>query len=49
LKSGNIILMHPKAQTVEALPQICEIIKSKELTAITVSEIVGNYGKINNV
>ncbi len=49
LKSGNIILMHPKAQTVEALPQICEIIKSKELTAITVSEILGNYGKINNV
>ena len=49
LKSGNIILMHPKQHTVKALSQICEIIKNKGLTAITVSQNVGNYGKVNNV
>ena len=36
--SGDIILMHPKAHTLEALPKIIESIQSQNLKFLTVSE-----------
>ena len=38
VKSGDLILMHPKQHTLEALPQIIEDIKGKNLKFLTVSE-----------
>ena len=36
--SGDLILMHPKPHTLEALPKIIESIKSKNLNFLTVSK-----------
>lgn len=41
LKAGEIILMHPKAQTVKALPEILNYIREHGLTAVTVSQNIG--------
>lgn len=41
LKSGEIILMHPKEQTVKALPTILNYIREHGLTAVTVSQNLG--------
>ena len=41
LKAGEIILMHPKKQTVNALPQILSYIRDSGLKAVTVSENLG--------
>ncbi len=41
LKAGEIILMHPKEQTVKALPQILSYIRDRGLKAVTVSENLG--------
>lgn len=41
LKAGEIILMHPKAQTVKALPQILNYIRESGLKAVTVSQNIG--------
>lgn len=41
LKAGDIILMHPKEHTVEALPQIITYIRDSGLKALTVSENLG--------
>lgn len=41
LKTGEIILMHPKAQTVEALPKILNYIGEHGLSAVTVSQNLG--------
>ncbi len=38
IKSGDLILMHPKDHTFQALPKIIENIKSKNLNFLTVSE-----------
>lgn len=40
LKSGDIILMHPTDATVAALPRILEYIKSQNLVADTVSNVI---------
>ena len=39
--AGDLILMHPKTQTLAALPQIIEAYLSKGLELLTVSEIIG--------
>ncbi len=41
LKPGEIILMHPKAQTVQALPQILKYLGEHGLKAVTVSQNIG--------
>lgn len=41
LTSGDFVLMHPTAHTLEALPSILAEIKEKNLTAVTVSECLG--------
>ncbi len=41
LKPGEIILMHPKEQTVEALPEILNYLGEHGLKAVTVSENIG--------
>lgn len=41
LKAGEIILMHPKEQTVKALPTILNYIRENSLTAVTVSQNLG--------
>lgn len=38
---GDIVLMHPKKHTLDALPKILEYYHSKGLTATTVSECIG--------
>ena len=38
--SGDLILMHPKPQTVSALPQIIEAYLAKGLSLLTVSEVI---------
>ena len=38
--SGDLILMHPKPQTVSALPQIVEAYLAKGLSLLTVSEVI---------
>ncbi len=38
LTNGDIVLMHPKEHTLNALPEILEYVKSANLTAVTVSE-----------
>lgn len=40
LKAGDIILMHPTDATVAALPRILEYIKSQNLVADTVSNVI---------
>ena len=40
LKAGDIILMHPTDATVTALPKILEYIKSQNLVADTVSNVI---------
>lgn len=41
LHGGTIILMHPKAHTLKALPQIIETIQEKGYTLTTVSNMLG--------
>ena len=41
LKSGEIILMHPKEQTVKALPDILKYIGENGLKTVTVSQNIG--------
>ena len=41
LKAGEIILLHPKAQTVKALPEILNYIREHGLNAVTVSQNIG--------
>ena len=41
LKPGEIILMHPKAQTVKALPKILNYIREQGFQAATVSQNLG--------
>lgn len=41
LKAGEIILMHPKGQTVKSLPTILNYIREHGLTAATVSQNLG--------
>lgn len=41
LKAGEIILMHPKEQTVKALPTILNYIRENSLSATTVSQNLG--------
>lgn len=40
LKAGDIILMHPTEATIIALPQILDYIKSQNLSAVTVSNLL---------
>lgn len=40
IKAGDLILMHPTDQTVEALPRILDYIKSANLTADIVSKVI---------
>ena len=40
IKNGDLILMHPKMQTVTALPQIIEAYIAKGLSLLTVSEVI---------
>ena len=40
IKNGDLILMHPKPQTVSALPQIIESYLAKGLSLLTVSEVI---------
>ncbi len=41
VKGGDLILMHPMAHTVEALPDILEYLRSNGLKEITVGENIG--------
>ena len=41
LKGGDIILMHPKAHTVKALPEILKYIRDSGLNTVTVSQLIG--------
>lgn len=41
LKAGEFILMHPKEQTVKALPQILTYIREHGLNAVTISQNLG--------
>lgn len=41
LKAGEIVLMHPKEHTAEALPQILTYIRDSGLNAVTVSHNLG--------
>lgn len=38
---GDLVLMHPTKETLKALPNICEELVRKALTARTVSEVIG--------
>jgi peptidoglycan/xylan/chitin deacetylase (PgdA/CDA1 family) len=38
---GDLVLMHPKKHTLEALPNILEYYKEQKLLAVTVSECIG--------
>ena len=40
IKSGDLILMHPKAKTLEALPQIIDYVNQKGLKITTVSDTI---------
>lgn len=40
IKSGDMILMHPTEQTVEALPLILDFYAKKELQTVTVTELL---------
>ena len=40
LKAGDLVLMHPTAHTLEALPKILEFIKGAELVCDTVSNTI---------
>ena len=40
ISSGDLVLMHPKEQTVRALPQIIEAYLSEGLSLLTVSEVI---------
>lgn len=40
VKAGDLILMHPTACTVEALPRVLEYIKSKDLSVDIVSNVI---------
>ena len=40
IKSGDLILMHPKAQTLAALPKIIETYLASGLELLTVSEVI---------
>ncbi len=39
--NGAIVLMHPKPETVKALPQIISEIKAKEIDIVPVSQLIG--------
>lgn len=41
-QSGDMILMHPTAHTVKALPKIIESLQEKNLTLVKVSDIIEN-------
>ena len=41
VSGGDIILMHPKEHTLQALPEILEFYKQKGLAIVTVSECIG--------
>lgn len=41
IAGGDLILMHPMAHTLEALPSVLDFYKSKGLKAVTVSENIG--------
>ena len=41
IASGDLILMHPKAQTVKALPEIIEAYQYANISLLTVSEVIG--------
>ena len=41
-QSGDMILMHPTAHTVKALPKIIENLQGKNLTLVKVSDIIQN-------
>ena len=41
ISGGDIVLMHPKEHTLEALPDILECYKQKGLAIVTVSECIG--------
>ncbi len=41
ISSGDLILMHPKEQTLRALPKIIEAYLAKGLSPLTVSEVIG--------
>ena len=40
LKAGDLVLMHPTAHTLEALPKILEFIKGAELVCDTVTNTI---------
>ena len=40
IASGDLILMHPKTQTVKALPQIIEAYLAAKISLLTVSEVI---------
>ena len=40
LTAGDIVLMHPKAVTVSALPEIINAVKAAGLNAVTVGECI---------
>ena len=44
--SGDLILMHPKKHTLEALPKIIEKLQSKKLNLVTVSTCVFGVDKL---
>ncbi|MDY2880325.1 MAG: polysaccharide deacetylase family protein [Candidatus Borkfalkiaceae bacterium] len=44
IEAGDFILMHPKAHTLEALPDILERYRELGLRAVTVSEALGETG-----
>ena len=41
ISGGDIVLMHPKSHTLDALPDILEYYKQKGLAIVTVSECIG--------
>lgn len=41
ISGGDIVLMHPKEHTLNALPQILDYYKSQGLSAVTVSQCIG--------
>lgn len=44
LENGNLILMHPTAKTVEALPNIINVYKNSGFSIVSVSENIGSAG-----